>query len=139
MTRLYLIRHGETLWNKEKRTQGTKDTSLSDIGRLQGRCLAKHLIGEKIEAIYSSDLSRACETATIVGEEIGIDVQLLPNIREINFGKWEGLTRSEIESNYEKEYSEWLYTPHIAKIPDGETLIEVQKRTLEGINSIIKK
>lgn len=139
MTKLYLIRHGETMWNKEKRTQGIRNIQLSELGKLQARYLAKRLEKENIDVIYSSDLSRAYETAKIVGKHIGKSVRPLPEIREMNFGEWEGLTINEIKRKYQDIYNQWNTTPHIAKIPGAETLIQVQERAMKGVNHIIKE
>jgi probable phosphoglycerate mutase len=90
-----LVRHGETDWNAEGRLQGQTDRPLSDFGRRQARQLAEELAGDQVEAIYSSDLSRARETAKIVAERLGLPVVLDPDLREKNWGTWEGLTAVE--------------------------------------------
>jgi broad specificity phosphatase PhoE len=95
MTTLLLVRHGETDWNADGRLQGQTDRPLSDYGREQARQLAEELDDEGLEAIYSSDLSRARETAEIVGERLGLPVVLDPDLREKDWGNWEGLTAVE--------------------------------------------
>ena len=95
MTTLLLIRHGETDWNADGRLQGQTDRPLSEFGRQQARQLAEELDGEEFEAIYSSDLVRARETAEIVGERLGLGVVLDPDLREKDWGNWEGLTAVE--------------------------------------------
>jgi len=95
VTTLLLVRHGETDWNAEGRLQGQTDRPLSDFGRRQARQLAEALEGEELEAIYSSDLARARETAEIVGERLGLPVELDPDLREKDWGTWEGLTSVE--------------------------------------------
>lgn len=95
MTTLLLVRHGETDWNAEGRLQGHSDRPLSEYGRRQARQLAEELEGDEVEAIYSSDLARARETAEIVGERLGIPVVLEPALREKDWGTWEGLTAVE--------------------------------------------
>ena len=95
MTTLLLVRHGESDWNAEGRLQGHTDRPLSDFGRRQARQLAEALEGEELEAIYSSDLARARETAEIVGERLGLPVELDPDLREKDWGTWEGLTSVE--------------------------------------------
>ena len=91
MTILLLVRHGETDWHAEGRLQGHTDRPLSDYGRRQARRLAEELEGEELEAIYSSDLVRAHETAEIVGERLGLPISLEPDLREKDWGTWEGL------------------------------------------------
>ena len=91
MTTLLLVRHGETDWNADGRLQGHTDRPLSEFGRLQAQRLAEELEGEQLEAIYSSDLARARETAEIVSERLGLPVELNPDLREKDWGNWEGL------------------------------------------------
>jgi broad specificity phosphatase PhoE len=95
VTELLLVRHGETDWNAEGRLQGHTDRPLSDYGRDQARRLAEELAGEEFAAIYASDLARARETAEIVGARLGLPVTLDPELREKDWGTWEGLTSME--------------------------------------------
>ena len=95
MTTLLLVRHGETDWNADGRLQGQTDRPLNDFGRRQADRLAGELETDEIEAIYSSDLARARETAEIVGERLGLPVVLDPDLREKDWGTWEGLTAAE--------------------------------------------
>jgi 2,3-bisphosphoglycerate-dependent phosphoglycerate mutase len=95
VTTLLLVRHGETDWNAEGRLQGHTDRPLSDYGRRQAQQLAEELGGEELEAIYSSDLARARETAEIVGRRLGLPTVLDPDLREKDWGTWEGLTAVE--------------------------------------------
>jgi probable phosphoglycerate mutase len=95
VTTLLLVRHGETDWNADGRLQGHTDRPLSDHGRRQAQKLAEELEGEEIEAIYASDLARARETAEIVGGRLGLPVELDPDLREKDWGTWEGLTSIE--------------------------------------------
>jgi probable phosphoglycerate mutase len=98
VTTLLLVRHGETDWNADGRLQGQTDRPLSDFGRRQARQLAEELAGEKFEALYSSDLVRARETAEIVGGRLGLPVVLDADLREKDWGTWEGLTAIERDS-----------------------------------------
>ena len=95
MTTLLLVRHGETDWNAEGRLQGHTDRPLNDYGRRQATELAQRLAGDGADAIYSSDLSRARTTAEIIGERLGLPVVVDPDLREKNWGTWEGLTGDE--------------------------------------------
>jgi broad specificity phosphatase PhoE len=107
MTELLLVRHGETDWNAEGKLQGHTDRPLNDYGRRQARALADRLAGENIDAVYASDLSRARETAEIVGEKLGLTVAVDPDLREKNWGNWEGLTSDErLHIEFEGETSE---------------------------------
>ena len=95
MTTLLLVRHGETDWNAEGRLQGHTDRPLNDHGRRQAKALAERLAGEGADAIYASDLSRAKETAEILGTRLGLPVVIDADLREKNWGNWEGLTGDE--------------------------------------------
>jgi broad specificity phosphatase PhoE len=95
VTTLLLVRHGETDWNAEGRLQGQTDRPLNDFGRRQARQLAEQLEGEELEAIHSSDLARARETAQIISEQLGLPVVLDPDLREKDWGTWEGLSSVE--------------------------------------------
>jgi broad specificity phosphatase PhoE len=95
VTTLLLVRHGETDWNAEGRLQGHTDRPLNEHGRRQAKDLAERLAGEGADAIYTSDLVRAKETAEIVGERLGLTVVVDPDLREKDWGTWEGLTGDE--------------------------------------------
>jgi broad specificity phosphatase PhoE len=95
VTTLLLVRHGETDWNADGRLQGQTDRPLNDFGRRQARQLAKELADEELEAIYASDLVRARETADVVGDRLGLPVVLDADLREKDWGTWEGLTAAE--------------------------------------------
>jgi 2,3-bisphosphoglycerate-dependent phosphoglycerate mutase len=95
VTTLLLVRHGETDWNADGRLQGHTDRPLSDYGRRQAAQLADALEGERFDAIYASDLARARETAEIVAERLRLPVVLDPDLREKDWGNWEGLTSTE--------------------------------------------
>jgi probable phosphoglycerate mutase len=103
VTTLILARHGETDWNRDGRFQGHADPPLNDRGREQARSLAEALAEQPVEAIYSSDLRRAHETAQIVAERKGMDVVVDPELRERDVGEWSGLTFPEIEERFPDE------------------------------------
>jgi broad specificity phosphatase PhoE len=120
VTTLLLVRHGETDWNADGRLQGQTDRPLSDFGRRQAQRLAEELADDELEAIYSSDLSRARETAEIVGERLGLPVVLDPDLREKDWGTWEGLTA------VERDRVDFV----------GESTEAHQERTLEALRRI---
>lgn len=110
MATILLARHGETDWNREGRWQGWADPPLNETGRAQARALADELRSTPFDAVYSSDLKRAHETAEIVAAPHGVPVVVDPELREIDIGSWSGLTRPEIDARFPN-----------GERPDGET------------------
>lgn len=100
MTTILLVRHGETDWNRERRLQGQTDRPLNEDGRAQAAELARALASEPLDGIYASDLARALDTARIVAAGHGLDVVALRELRERDFGSWEGLTDDEIVARF---------------------------------------
>ncbi len=139
MTRLIIIRHGETIWNSEFRFQGHSDIPLNEQGRVQAGKLAKRLESEKIDQIYASDLNRAVETAEIIANCHNKPVQKLDLLRETKFGAWEGLNFSEIQKKYPDVWEKWRDNPRDTIIPEGEALEEVAQRVMQGIKQIVAK
>ncbi len=123
MTTILFCRHGETDWNRTGRWQGHADPPLNELGREQADALAEALAAEPPDAIYASDLRRACETAAIVGARFGLPVTSDPSLREIDVGSWAGLTRAEIAGR------EW----------DGETYEQHRERVLAAVCRIAER
>src|ERR1700741_3762512 len=98
VTRVFLVRHGATTLSAEDRFAGATDVPLSDIGREQVRRLAERLRGNSICAVYASPLGRTVETATILAEPHGLEVKTCPGLREISHGRWEQMTRHEVDA-----------------------------------------
>ncbi|WP_337098925.1 histidine phosphatase family protein [Paenibacillus sp. YIM B09110] len=120
MTRFFLLRHGETVWNQQgNRYCGITDIPLNDAGREQARSAGISLMGNGISAIYCSPLQRSLETAKIIGKALALKPVVDDRLYELDFGQWEGVTRHEIESNYRGGWDAWLNDPRIA--PAGET------------------
>jgi broad specificity phosphatase PhoE len=106
VTTLLLVRHGETDWNRDGRWQGHSDTQLNDAGREQAHRVAGEL-GD-VDAIYSSDLARARETADIIAAQLGgLEVNVDQRLRERSFGAWEGRTAPEIEADFAEQLARW--------------------------------
>ncbi len=136
MKKIYLVRHGETVWNLEGRTQGRRDSHLTERGLYQATMLAKRLVKEPIDSIYSSNLDRAKSTAAIIGKELGLDCHMHEGLAELSFGLWEGLTIKDIERDYPDEVNIWHSTPHLPCIPEGELLEAAQSRIIAAIDEI---
>ena len=128
MTTILLVRHGETDWNAERRVQGHSDTPLNETGRMQALSLAIVLDDEPIDAIYSSDLLRAHETARIVAERKRLEVTAIRDLRERHFGTWEGMTDKEIFTRFpEAAHGLW---------GDAETKEEMIRRVHDALRRI---
>jgi alpha-ribazole phosphatase len=134
-----LVRHGQTVWNHSSRYQGHSDIELSDTGRAQAGQLSRRLATESIQAAYSSDLQRALETARIIAEPHGLTVQALPELREINFGAWEGLTFQEIRERFREIADSWHASPGSVRIPGGETFQELMARSYGAVAGLSKR
>jgi broad specificity phosphatase PhoE len=130
--RVYIVRHGETDYNATGRWQGFLDIPLNDQGRKQAAHLARYLQeqGETIDRIYTSDLTRARETADIIAQAFGLDAQPELRLRETNVGVFQGLTNPEIDAQYGEIRLQWNNDEHYA-VPNGESRIQVQQRMME--------
>ena len=137
MTELLLVRHGETDWNRDQRFQGHADPPLNETGREQARALANELAAERIDAIYTSDLARARETAELIAERAGVPFVLEPQLREIDVGEWQGLTRPEIEERFPEGMRNWHERGHGWE--SGETYEQLAERVLAALERIVRR
>jgi HAD superfamily hydrolase (TIGR01509 family) len=137
--RLYLVRHGETVWNIESRFQGWADRPLSELGVRQARELARRLSAVKFDAAYSSDLRRAADTAKILLEDRGIPVQQMRDLREMHLGELDGLTEAEVLERYPAVIKAWRTDPADVVMPGGESLSQVQERAWRGLMKVWKE
>jgi alpha-ribazole phosphatase len=140
-TLVYLVRHGETPWNVERRFQGQLNVELSPTGLGQARAVAGWLAGRPVRfsAIYTSDLRRAAATAEAIGEAIGITPELDPRLREINVGEWSGMLADEVERAYPGALVDWHERIDRYTIPGGESIPIVQQRVLEAYRSLVDR
>ena len=137
-TRLILVRHGATAWTESGRYQGsTADLPLSATGWLQARCLATALEPLRVASVVCSPLCRAVETATCIAAPHGLTAAPLPAFRELSFGEWEGLTRSEAAARDPELHQRWQESPATARPPGGETLQEAAERTIPALKALI--
>lgn len=139
MTRLYLVRHGETEWNKASKIQGGIDTELSAYGMEQAKMLAKRLSLEEIDFIYSSSLKRALKTAEIIAEDKKCTIFESAEYHEIRLGPWEGMTIQEIQEQYSKHLRTYREDPVNFKLPGAETFLELAERTYNAILNIVNR
>lgn len=134
--KLFLVRHGETDWNKELRYQGRRDISLNANGMEQARTAGEKLRPYTPSAIYSSSLTRAMQTSEIIGGILGLVPHSEPRLQEIHFGEWEGKTYPEVVKLYPQVVKIWQEDPLTTGVPGGERLQEVLDRTLEVLREI---
>jgi broad specificity phosphatase PhoE len=139
VTKVYLIRHGETEWNIIGRWQGILDAPLNEIGQEQARKLAAYLGKEKIEAIYTSDLSRAADTAQVLAHALKLSPIVDKRLRELDIGVFQGLTKPEILQKYPQEFEAFTAHPFDYRIPQGESRQQLQERMLEAWQDLISR
>ena len=137
-TRIFLVRHGATVLTSEDRFAGATDVPLSDEGREQASRLAVRLAGEKIAAIYASPLGRTVETASILAAPHGQQVQTRDGLREISHGRWEQMTRKEVEERFPEEASAWEEDPYTFAPAGGESGLAVTARALPVLIEIVR-
>ena len=136
MTRILLARHGETDWNREGRWQGHMDTPLNEAGRRQARALAAHLAGEGVDALYSSDLARARQTAEVVEAATGLEAIIDADMREVDVGEWAGCNRAEAKARDPEWYQEWL-TGAVTGYRGGETYLQLHERSVRAFQRVL--
>jgi broad specificity phosphatase PhoE len=138
MTTIYLVRHGQTAWNREEVFRGRADIPLDETGRKEALLTGQYLRGVSVDAVYSSPLSRALETAEAIARPQGKEVQALNGVIDIDFGGWQGLSHEAVRKRYEELYRQWKDTPHLVRFPGGESLEEVRGRTLKAIHGVVR-
>jgi probable phosphoglycerate mutase len=138
-TRVFLVRHGDTVLSAEDRFAGVTDVELSEKGREEARRLAERLRGEKITAVYASPLGRTVETARIIAEPHNLEVQPCDGFREISHGHWEGMKRHEVEEKFPKEMAEWEKDPYTFAPVGGESGLAVTARALPALIDLVRR
>ncbi len=136
MAEILLIRHGETEWNLREVFRGRADVPLSARGREQARLLGEALRGSGVQAVYSSPLSRARQTADPLADVLGIEGQTDERLVDMSFGRWESRSRAEVEKEDPALYRAWLTEPQEFRAPDGESLADVIARAWPAMGEI---
>lgn len=135
-TTIFIIRHGKTVWNLEKKMQGSLNSPLTEEGIFQANCLAKRMSNHNIDAIYSSSSPRAIETAEHVFPNR--DFAVSDAIAEINMGAWEGKTFSWIDETYPEQWHNFFKDPIHYQPIDGETYLEVNDRVSPFVKNVLE-
>ena len=138
MTSLYLVRHGQTAWNKEEIFRGRTDVPLDETGLRQAELAGEYFKGLEIHGIYSSPLARAWQTAQKIASRHSHQVQPLEGIIDMSFGNWEGHPHEEIRKMDPETYRLWREEPHRARLPGGESLDEVRVRAMAAVEEVIQ-
>ena len=136
MTTIYLVRHGATDWNVNKRAQGTADIPLNEKGEMQALHTAEELSKVEIDHVYTSDLQRACFTAEAIAKPHGLEIVKEPRFREIDQGEWTGLTVDEIRERWPDR---WGPARHYSERPGGESPQQVRARALAALKDVVEK
>lgn len=139
ITRLVLIRHGQTVWNVEGRYQGQADPPLSAEGLTQATILASRLRRHHLDLLYTSPLARCRQTAERLAVREGIPVHTEPRLMEIRLGDWEGRLYTEIARDYPDLFQRWQTDPWNAMPPGGETVAQVRERVYAAIDEMLAR
>ena len=139
MTRVYLVRHGTTEWNKEEIFRGRVDCKLNDTGLAEACALEGYFRDVVMDSIYSSPLSRAVETAQAVAVPKGLTVIPDPAFIDMDYGEWQGLPLEKVEERYADLYRLWRERPQDVTFPGGENLSLVRARAWEGLGRVIRE
>ncbi len=135
MTRVLLVRHGETDWNREGRWQGQAGPGLNETGLWQARAVAERLASTGIDALYSSDLERALQTAAALTSRLGLEPLVDPDLREVDVGDWSGLTREQVLEQDPRGYARWRRG--LSGWHGGETYAQMHARSVAALGRIL--
>jgi broad specificity phosphatase PhoE len=134
-----LLRHGATDWNLQGRCQGATDLDLNDAGIRQAEAIAARLSNEKLDAIYSSNLKRAQQTARLVSRPHRLSITIEEDVRELDHGALEGLTFNDIKRNFPDFIQKWRTEPAEIQVPGGERLVDVAQRAWRGLHRVLQR
>ena len=134
--RLFVVRHGETAWSRERRFAGSRDVALEPEGLRQCEAVARALASQVVAAVYASPLERARASAELIAKPHRLPVEIDPAFGEMAFGEWEGLTREEVAARFPAAYEEWRHAPHLVRIAGGETLAQVAERARGAVQAL---
>ena len=137
--RLLLARHAQTAWSREDRFCGRTEVPLSVVGEAQAERLAARLRDSGAVALYTSPAARALATAAIVGQATRLTPRALPDFREVDFGRWEGLSRAEVRVRDADVYQAWLADPTQSPPPDGEPVAAASRRVLDAVGHLARE
>lgn len=137
MTRVILIRHGRTPWNKDKIFRGTKDVPLDDTGREEARLLGDWLKDEEIDLAYSSPLDRSMETCKNAVRHHGLEVKPLEGLTDLDYGEWQGVSLDDVKERWPELYERWEREPHLVRFPGGNSLDELREAAMAALDWVV--
>lgn len=137
VTKVYLVRHGQTEWNKSLRFRGRIDISLNEGGCREAEAIAEAMKDKDIDAIFASPLRRSIETAQPAAKLLGLEIVPDPGFIDISYGDWEGLTSNTVKERYKDQYTQWKESPDLVRFPGGENLQEVRERSFRAFKGVV--
>lgn len=139
-TRIVLIRHGQTAWNREARFRGQADIELDAFGLKQAEATGRYVASRwPVTAVYASPLRRAMQTAATVACAHGLEARPLEGLLDIHFGEWQGLSGEEVAQRYPDLYRAWWEAPHTVRFPGGESLDDVRGRVVTTLEQVVER
>lgn len=139
MTDIILARHGQTAWNIGEVFRGQTDIELDETGLKQAQLLAEYLGNRKIDAVFSSPLQRAFKTAQTIASYHHLEVRVTQGLNDLSFGEWEGKPSKEVQQEYPSLFKRWVATPHLVKLPGGESLDDLTARVMNLVNEVVNQ
>jgi broad specificity phosphatase PhoE len=136
LARIVLVRHGQTGWNKQEKFRGRVDIDLDETGRSQAEAAAKRVSQWEVAAIYSSPLKRAMTTGQALADIVGLTVEPVEGITDMNFGVWQGMSIADVKKTYPEQFHLWCHSPERLEIPDGETMEDVRRRAVATVEEL---
>ena len=142
MTRIILVRHGQTEWNSTERFRGHADVPLDNIGLAQADATGRYVAVARLcrpAAVYAGPLSRTIKTADAIARQFNLLVEIEPGLIDVDCGQWQGLTPDEVRQRWPKEFDQWLNLPEKFSFPGGESLEEARLRAMQAINALLTR
>jgi probable phosphoglycerate mutase len=137
-TRIYLIRHGETEFNRLGVFRGRLEVDLNEVGLKQAGETGRALVGQGIESVVTSPLKRAVVTARTISETLGIEYEIEEAFNNINLGSWQGIPKKKVEKDYPEEWKKWTTEPEHLVVPGGESVEDVKRRASARLREIVE-
>ena len=137
MGKLFLIRHGEVTWNKQACYTGWTDLPLTENGIRQAEAVAERLREESLDAVYCSDLQRARVTAEVIAGTHGQNAIADQDLRELNYGEWEGVEEARLPELFPEVYAAWKESPASVPAPEGESFSQLRDRVARAMSRIM--